>query len=205
MLQEFRHPVSLVTKSNRVTRDLDILAPMAERNLAGACISITTLDRKLARRMEPRAPTPERRLEAVRALSGAGVPVMVLASPMIPGLNDSELERILEASAAAGAVGANYIVVRLPFEVKKIFTDWLEEHYPDRTDKVLNRLREMRGGRLNDPRFGKRMRGMGPYAELLRRRFEVTARRLGFDLERPELDCSLFRVPPTTGAQSSLF
>ncbi len=205
VLAEHRHPVMVVTKSHRVLRDLDLLQPMAADGLAAVYLSITTLDRVLARRMEPRAPTPERRLQAVAALASAGVPVGVLASPMIPGLNDHELERILEAATRAGARTANTILVRLPHEVKGLFVDWLRTHYPEREKKVLGRIREARGGRLNDPRFGERMRGSGPYAALLGRRFEVACRRLGLDLERPVLTCSKFRVPPAASAQPSLF
>jgi DNA repair photolyase len=205
LLAEFRHPVSIVTKSNLVLRDLDILATLAEQGLTAVFLSVTTLDRGLARCMEPRAPTPERRLQAVEALCRAGVPTGVLASPMIPGLNDSELERILGAAAAAGARSANYILVRLPHEVKQLFTEWLETHYPSKAKRVLGRLREMRGGRLNDPRFGNRMRGEGNHAELLQRRFEVTCRRLGLSREQPRLDCSRFRPPSRTGDQGRLF
>ncbi len=205
VLSEFRHPVSIVTKSNLVLRDVDLLAPMAGSSLAAVFVSITTLERTLARRMEPRAPTPQRRLEAVRELARAGVPVGVLASPMIPGLNDHELERILESAAEAGATSAGYLALRLPHELKQLFVDWLEAHYPTRARKILARIREMRGGRLNDPRFGSRMRGEGPYAELLRRRFSVCARRLGFASERIRLDETKFRVPPQSGDQGRLF
>jgi DNA repair photolyase len=155
--------------------------------------------------MEPRAPTPERRLEAVRGLHACGVPVGVLASPMIPALNDHELERILERAVQAGARTASYLIVRLPHELKQLFTDWLEANYPDRAAKVLKRIREVRGGRLNDPRFGSRMHGEGTYAELLSRRFELACRRLGLDERRLEHDTSKFRVPPLPGQQRSLF
>jgi DNA repair photolyase len=205
VLAECGHPVSVVTKSNLVLRDLDLLASMAADGLAAVLVSITTLDRKLARRMEPRAPTPERRLAALRALGEAGVPCAVLASPMIPGLNDHELERILEAAARAGVRGASYLVVRLPHELKPLFTEWLERHYPDRAARVLHRIRELRDGRLNDPRFGSRMRGTGPYADLLRRRFEVATRRLGLDRERIVLDTTRFRVPLRPGDPRRLF
>jgi len=205
VLSEFRHPVTIVTKSNMVLRDLDLLVPMAEEGLASVFVSVTTLDRQLARRMEPRAPTPERRLEALRGLCAAGVPVGVLASPMIPALNDHELEGILERAVEAGARTASYLIVRLPHELKQLFTDWLEANYPDRAAKVLNRIREVRGGRLNDPRFGSRMHGAGSYAEMLSRRFELACKRLALG-ERPgELDTSKFRVPPLPGQQRSLF
>jgi DNA repair photolyase len=205
VLAEFRHPFTIVTKSNMILRDLDLLAPMARDGLAAVFVSVTTLDRKLARRMEPRAPTPERRLAAIRRLSDAGVPVGVLASPMIPALNDHELEQILEAAAAAGASSASFLLVRLPHELKQMFEEWLEAHYPERTKKVLSRIREVRGGRLNDPRFGSRMRGRGTHADVLSRRFEVACRRLEFDPERIELDTSKFRVPAAPGDQARLF
>ena len=205
VLAEHRHPVSIVTKSTLVTRDLDLLAPLARDNMASVFFSITTLDPDLARRMEPRAATPARRLEAMAAISNAKIPTGVLASPIVPGLNDDELERILEAAAEAGARTGGYLLLRLPHEVKQLFTEWLHEHYPAKADKVLNRLREMRGGRLNDPRFDSRHSGRGTHATLLRRRFELAARRLGLDCERPRLDCSNFRVPGRPGAQLSLF
>jgi DNA repair photolyase len=205
VLSEFRHPVTIVTKSNMVLRDLDLLVPMAEAGLASVFVSVTTLDRQLARRMEPRAPTPERRLEAVCELHACGVPVGVLASPMIPALNDHELERILERAVEAGARTASYLIVRLPHELKQLFCDWLEANYPDRAAKVLKRIREVRGGRLNDPRFGSRMHGSGTYAELLSRRFELACSRLGLDERLLEHDTSKFRVPPLPGQQRSLF
>jgi DNA repair photolyase len=205
VLAECDHPVSIVTKSNLVLRDLDVLGPMAARGLAAIYVSITTLDLDLARRMEPRAPTPGRRLEALRGASAAGVPVGVLASPMIPGINDTELEAILEAAAAAGASTAGMILVRLPHEVRRLFEDWLVAHYPDRAKRVLHRLREMRGGRLNDPRFGTRMSGEGVHAELLQRRFDVACRRLRLDLDRPALDTTRFRPPAAPAAQGRLF
>ena len=205
VLAEFRHPFTVVTKSNMVLRDLDLLVPMTRDGLAAVHISITTLDRTLARRMEPRAPTPQRRLEAVRGLKDAGVPVSVLVSPMIPGLNDHELDRLLEAAAAAGARSAGYLMLRLPHELRVLFVEWLEAHYPSKAKKVLSRIRQMRGGRLNDARFGSRMRGRGAHAEVLRRRFEVACRRLGLDRECPDLDASRFRVPLAPGDQGRLF
>jgi DNA repair photolyase len=208
VLAEFRHPVAVVTKGAMILRDLDILGPMAARGLAAAMVSVTTLDRGLARVMEPRAATPERRLETIRALNAAGIPCGVLASPMIPGLNDAELERILEAAAGAGARTAGYILVRLPWEVKELFEDWLRERFPLRADHMLALIRETREGNLSDPRFGSRMRGTGPYADLLRRRFEVARRRFGLDKEtRTDLDTTQFRVPRKTKQtkQRSLF
>ncbi|MGH9749020.1 MAG: PA0069 family radical SAM protein, partial [Candidatus Polarisedimenticolia bacterium] len=171
VLLEFRHPVGIVTKSSLVLRDLDLLVAFAALRLASVYVSITTLDADLARRMEPRAASPARRLRTIQALARAGVPAGVLASPMIPGLNDPELERILEEAAAAGARSAGYILLRLPHEVKEIFTGWLEARYPLRAAKVLALIRETRGGNLYDPAFGERMRGSGPYADLLARRF----------------------------------
>jgi len=201
------HPVSIVTKSALIERDLDILAPMAAKGLASAAISVTTLDDELKRRMEPRTAAPERRLAAIRRLADAGVPVGVLVAPVIPALNDHEIERILEAVAAAGARTAGYVVLRLPLELKTLFAEWLEAHYPERAGRVLSLLRDAHGGRENDPRFGWRMRGVGPWAELLRRRFEVAARRHGLALpdSRREvaLDTSLFR-PPAQGGQFRL-
>ncbi len=204
VLSEHRHPVAIVTKSDLVLRDLDLLAPMASLRLASVMISVTTLDRTLARRMEPRAPTPGRRLEAMRSLGQAGVPVGVLSSPMILGLNDHELERILEAAASAGAVAAGYVLLRLPLEIKQLFTEWLETHYPLKAPRVLGLVRATRGGRLYDSTFGTRMRGTGPHAELLRRRFQVACARLGLNRTRPDLDTSLFRVPPRSGEQMAL-
>ena len=205
VLVEHRHPVSVVTKSALVLRDLDLLAPMAADGLANVFVSITTLDPSLASIMEPRAAAPARRLETLRALADAGVPVGVLASPMIPGVNDAEMERILEASTRVGARWANYIVLRLPGEVREIFTAWLQLHFPDRAAKVLNLLREMHGGEIYDATFGKRMRGEGPVADLLKRRFDVATRRLGLNVTRPALDCSRFQFPPRRGDQGSLF
>jgi len=205
VMVEHQHPVGIVTKSNLVLRDLDLLRALAEHRLVHVLVSITTLDRELARRMEPRAPTPVLRLQAVRALTGAGVPVGVLASPMIPGLNDAEMERILEEAATAGARSAGYILIRLPGEVKMLFTEWLETHCPTKTSRVLNLIRETREGKLYDPRFGTRMRGTGPYAELLQRRFEIALRRLGLDRRPASLDLSRFRVPSRRGEQLALF
>jgi DNA repair photolyase len=205
VLAEHRHPVAIVTKSDGVLRDLDLLAPMARARLASVMISITTLDRRLARRMEPRAPAPERRLAAIRALREAEVPVGVLASPMIPGLNDAELEAILEQAAAAGARSAGWILLRLPHELKDLFTEWLESNYPLRAAHVLSLIRQARGGRLYDGAFGARMRGSGPHAELIGRRFEVACRRHGLDGAPAPLDVSQFRPPAAPGDQPGLF
>lgn len=204
VLRDFRHPVGVVTKSTLVTRDLDILAPMAADRLAAVAISITTLDRDLARRMEPRAPTPARRLDAIRELTAAGVTVAVLASPMVPGLNDQELEAILEAARDAGATCANTILLRLPLEIADLFQEWLAEHAPNRAGRVLSLLRQSRGGALYQSGFGSRMTGQGPVAELLTQRFRKACARLGLNQRRWDLDTTLFRPPPRPGDQLSL-
>ncbi len=205
VLAAHNHPVSIVTKSGLVTRDLDILGPMAKSALARICVSVTTLDRDLARRLEPRAPTPDRRLETIRKLVSAGIPTGVLAAPVIPALNDNELEAILDAAAQAGASMAGYVLLRLPLELKDIFREWLEEHFPLRTDHVLNAIRETRNGQLYVPGFGERQRGTGPYAELYRQRFDQACRRYGLNQQRFPLDCSRFRVPARAGDQLCLF
>jgi DNA repair photolyase len=205
VLAEFGHPVSIVTKSSRIEHDIDILAPMAERGLAEVNLSVTTLDRGLARRMEPRACAPQRRIEAIRRLSAAGIPVGVMVAPVVPVLTDGDMERILEASAAAGASSAGYILLRLPLEVADLFEAWLEAHVPLKAARVMSRVRDVRGGRANDPRFGKRMVGSGEYAELIGKRFRLAVRRLGLDRARHELDTSQFHVPASSGDQLSLF
>ena len=205
VLRDFNHPVALVTRGTLIERDLDILGPMAGRGLAQVGISVTTLDPALARRMEPRAPAPARRLATIRALAGAGVPVRIMVSPVIPALTDHEMEAILNAGAGAGALAASWILLRLPLEVAPLFHDWLDRHCPDRAERVRARLREMRGGRDNDPRYGHRMRGQGVFADLLARRFALACRRLGLNRGLPGLDCSRFAVPPRPGDQLSLF
>jgi DNA repair photolyase len=205
VLSEHDHPVSIVTKSQLVLRDRDILGPMAEKSLASVYVSVTTLDPELARRMEPRASAPEKRLEAIRGLSEAGIPCGVLASPMIPALNDSELERILEEGAAAGAVTAGYVLLRLPLELKDLFSEWLETHYPSKAKHVEALVRETRGGAMYQSEFGRRMRGTGPYAQLLEQRFRAARTRYGLDRSRPELDTTRFRRPLRKGSQLSLF
>lgn len=208
VLDRFNHPLTITTKSFRVTRDMDILTRLARKQLLFVNISITTLDRQLARAMEPRASTPERRLEAIQMLSAAGVPVNVFVSPMIPGLNDHELEQILERAKAAGATAASSIHLRLPHEVKDLFKDWLATHYPDRAARVMHHIRDMREGRENDARFGSRMRGSGVYADLLVARFRAACARLALQRTAPSLNCDLFAVPRDSlfaPAQGSLF
>ncbi len=202
---ETRHPVSITTKSDRVLRDLDLLVPLAELGLAIVMLSVTTLDSALARAMEPRAAAPHRRLAAIAALSGAGMPCFVSASPMIPGLNDHELEAILEAGAAAGAVGAFTIPVRLPNEVAALFDAWLAAHRPDRRDKVLNGIKAMRGGKLNVPEFGSRFRAGGEWGRLLDLRFRAAKARHGLDGARPVLRTDLFVKPAADRRQGVLF
>ncbi len=204
VLSDCGHPVTLVTKSAMVLRDLDILAPMAKRGLVKVCLSVTTLDRGLARRMEPRASTPVRRLEAIAGLKAAGVPVGVMAAPMIPALNDMELERILEAASSAGASEAGYILVRLPLEIKALFADWLQSHFPDKAKHVLSLVRESRGGKLYQSGFGTRMVGQGPYAELLKARFASACRRFGLNERRFDLDTSQFEPPSPNAGQLKL-
>ena len=207
VLEEHGHPVGIVTKSAGVLRDLDILRRMAARGLVRVWLSVTTLDAGLARRMEPRAAAPAKRVQAIAALSQAGVPVGVLAAPMIPGLNDSEMERILQACRQAGARMAGYVLLRLPLEVREIVTDWLHEHFPDRARHVLSLVRETRQGAMYDSRFGIRQTGAGAYADMLARRFAVASNQMGFE-SRAELDCGQF-VAPTRPAkavsQMSLF
>ncbi|HYE00468.1 MAG TPA: PA0069 family radical SAM protein [Alphaproteobacteria bacterium] len=204
VLAAFRHPFAIVTKSATVLRDLDLLAPLARQRLVGVCVSVTTLDRDLARRLEPRAAAPARRLETIRRLSEAGVPVTVLASPMIPGLNDHELESILAASRDAGAVGAAYILLRLPLEIGGLFEEWLRAHAPDRAERVLSLIRQCRDGALYQTGFGRRMTGSGPYADLLRQRFRLARARLGLEPREYRYDTGLFRPPPRPGDQLSL-
>jgi len=199
VLAEHEHPFTIVTKSALVERDLDLIAPMAAKNMARVYISITTLDKELARSLEPRAATPPRRLQAILALSGAGVPVGVLAAPVIPQLNDRDLEGILEAAAANGARHAGWIMLRLPLEVAPLFRDWLDAHYPLRAEHVMSVLRQLRGGRDYDARFGARMRGTGPFAELIEKRFALACRRLRLNRDREPLDTSRFRPPAPAG------
>jgi DNA repair photolyase len=202
VLAEFRNPASLITKNHLITRDLDLLGAMANWHGVAAIVSITTLDANLARVMEPRTSTPARRLEAVRKLADAGVPVGVMVAPIIPGLNDHEPPQILAEAAKAGATFCGYVVLRLPWEVAPIFEDWLGQHLPDRADKVLNRVRELRGGKLNSVSFGDRMRGRGVWAEQIRAVFAMAKRRAGIAGTFPALSTAQFRRP---GGQMNLF
>jgi DNA repair photolyase len=204
-LERFAHPLSIITKSALILRDLDILGPMGEAGLARAAVSVTTLDRSLARAMEPRAATPEKRIAAIRGLAQAGCPVTVMFAPVIPGLNDHELETVLERAAEAGATGAGYVVLRLPLEIKDLFREWLEAARPDRASRVMSLVRQMRHGRDYDMRWGERMKGDGPIAELIGARFSAAKRRLRLDAPRPPLDLTRFRVPAKLGDQLDLF
>ena len=204
-LAEFNHPFTVISKSALILRDLDLLAPLAARNLARVAISITTLDRKLARSMEPRAATPQKRLAAVRALSEAGVPTVVMFAPAIPGLNDHEMEAVLEAAAAAGARGAGYVALRLPMEIADLFQEWLASDHPDRAARVMSLVRQMRGGKTYDSQWGQRMKGQGPLAALMSRRFAAAKARYGIAAKLPPLDLTQFRVPPQPGSQIDMF
>ncbi len=204
VLQKANHPVAVVTKSALITRDIDILSAMAEKGLAKVGISVTTLDRKLARTMEPRASTPTRRLEAIRRLSEAGIPTAVMMAPVIPALNDHEIERVLDSGKAAGACEASYVLLRLPLEVSPLFRDWLLQNYPDRYRHVMSLVRSMRGGKDYDAEFGKRMKGAGPYAWQISRRFEMATKRLGLGRRSMQLRDDLFVPPNGSGVQLSL-
>jgi DNA repair photolyase len=205
VLDRAGHPVGIVTKSALVLRDLDILARMAERNLAKVALSITTLDPELARKMEPRAATPMRRFETLRRLNQAGVPTTVMVAPVIPALNDSEIERILDRAHAAGTREAGYVLLRLPLEVRDLFKEWLVANYPDKANHVFKLIRDMRDGKDYDSEWGTRMKGTGPYAWLLGRRFEVACERLGLNTNKLKLTTEHFRHPRPDDAQLSLF
>ncbi len=205
VMLETRHPVMITTKSALIIRDLDLLTELAKLNLVKVAISVTSMDHKLSRRMEPRASSPARRLEAIRLLSEAGIPTAIFASPMIPAINDMELERILDAGKAQGAISAQMILLRLPGEVRDVFREWLLRHFPDRVRHVLALVRDTRGGRDNDPRFGSRMVGEGPYAILLRQRFEKARDRYELDAKLPPLRADLFEAPTLESRQMSLF
>ncbi|MBD8893045.1 PA0069 family radical SAM protein [Roseibium litorale] len=205
VLDRCNHPVAIVTKSALVARDADILSRMAERNLAKVALSITTLDRKLCRAMEPRASTPSKRLEAVKALSDAGIPTSVMIAPVIPALTDSELESILEAAHEHGAAEAGFILLRLPLEVSELFRDWLVRERPDKYRHVMSLIRSMRDGKDYDAKWGERMRGKGPYADQIARRFQLAAKRLGLNTRRRKLDSEQFISPQKGGVQLDLF
>jgi DNA repair photolyase len=206
VLDRFNHPVSIVTKSNLVCRDIDILGAMAARGLVKVSLSVTTLDRQLARRMEPRAAAPERRLGAIATLAKAAIPTAVMVAPVIPALTDMEMEAILGRAAANGAVGAGYILLRLPLEIKALWREWLAEHYPDRAERIMRHIREARGGKDYDSQFHQRMTGAGPYAELIAQRFALACKRLHLRRGREEgmLDCSQFCPPLERDGQLSL-
>jgi len=205
VLAAHRHPVSLLSKSSLIERDIDLLAPMAERNLVQVAISVTTLDNGLSRKLEPRAAAPARRLQTIRALSEAGIPVGVLFAPVIPALNDSEMEAVLGAAAEAGAVSAGYVLLRLPHEVKDLFQGWLQLHAPLKATFVMNLIRDMRGGKDYSARFGERMCGSGQHAELIAQRFRLACKKTGLNARPMALDNSQFRLPQQVGEQLSLF
>jgi len=205
VFREFLNPVGIITKSALVTRDIDLLADLAAHGAAHVFVSITSLDGELARRMEPRAARPDKRLDAVRALTAAGIPTGVMVAPVVPGLNDEEIPRILQAAAEAGARSAGWVLLRLPKPVDELFATWLSEHFPDRRERVLGRIRECRSGRLSDPRFASRMRGEGVYAEQLKALFQTAARRHGLDRPLPPLNSESFRRPPRAGEQLRLY
>ncbi len=205
VLLKFRHPFSVITKSALVVRDLDLLAEAGTMNLVRVAISITSLDRTLSRSMEPRAATPEKRIDAVRRLTAAGVPVTVMFAPCIPGLNDHEMEAVLERAAEAGATGAGYVALRLPMEIKDLFREWLETDHPDRARRVMSLVRQMRGGKDYDAQWGSRMKGEGPIGELMSARFKAAQKRYALNQRGGELDMSQFRRPPKAGDQIDLF
>jgi len=204
VLSAANHPVGIVTKSALVLRDLDLLSSMAERGLVKVALSVTTLDRKLARTMEPRASTPDNRLDTLERLVAAGVPTSVMVAPVVPGLTDMEMERILERAAAAGVRQAGYVLLRLPLEISDLFTEWLQANCPDRANRVLSLMRSTRGGRLYEAKWGERMTGEGPYAWMIGRRFELAAERLGMNERSVELRTDLFTPPTLTGQQLKL-
>jgi DNA repair photolyase len=207
VLRDFRNPVTIITKNHLVTRDIDILADMARMNLVRVSVSITSLDPELTAILEPRTSRPQRRLDAIRQLSEAGIPAGVMTAPLIPALNDHELPALLQAAREAGAVKAGYTILRLPLAVRPLFTDWLDRHYPDRKEKILNRIRDMRGGRLNAAEFGKRMRGEGHFAEQITTLFRIHTARLGLNTGRIPVSTDNFLVPPKwrKGGQIGLF
>tara|TARA_R110002073_G_scaffold35433_5_gene103612 strand:- start:1 stop:1083 length:1083 start_codon:yes stop_codon:yes gene_type:complete len=205
VLAAFNHPLAIVTKGVLIERDIDILAPMAARGLLRVGISVTSLDAKISRAMEPRVPAPKRRLQTIRRLADAGIPVRAMVSPVVPGLTDHEVEAILAACADAGAVAASSIVLRLPREVAPLFADWVQAHFPDRAARIMNRVRDLHGGKDYDPAFGSRMTGQGEWAALLRARVKLATARLGLDRRLTPLRRDLFAVPPKAGDQLALF
>jgi DNA repair photolyase len=205
VLVRFRNPFSVITKSALILRDLDLLTEATTEGLTRVAVSITSLDRRLARSMEPRAATPEKRIDAVRRLTAAGVPVTVMFAPCIPGLNDHEMEAVLERAAEAGASGAGYVALRLPMEIKDLFREWLETDHPDRARRVMSLIRQMRGGKDYDSQWGSRMKGEGPIGELMATRFRAAQKRYGLDRGWGSLDAGKFRVPPKPGGQMDLF
>jgi DNA repair photolyase len=205
VLAECEHPVTMVTKSALIERDLDLLTSLAAKNLVRVFVSIGTLDRALARKLEPRAASPQRRIDVLKKLSSSGVPCGVMIAALIPALNDKTMEQVIEAAAGAGAKEAAYVILRLPHELKTLFKEWLATHYPERAGHVISIVRQMRGGRENDPSFGSRMTGTGNYAELIEKRFDIACRRFGLNRREPAgLDCSRFR-PPSRHGQMTLF
>lgn len=205
VLAKYKHPVGVVTKGSLIERDLDILGPLGQAGLARAGISMTSLSSDLSRRMEPRVPSPARRLKMIERLARAGCPVRVMVSPLVPGLTDHELESILQAARDAGAVSASYIPLRLPLEVADLFRDWLDEHYPDRAARVMARVRETQGGKDYESEFGTRLTGQGEYAKLIAQRFQIATARLGLVQDLPPLRTDLFTVPKAASRQLSLF
>jgi DNA repair photolyase len=204
VLWEFKHPVGIVTKNAGILRDIDILAPMAEAGLAKVALSVTTLDRRLARVMEPRASTPPKRIEAIKTLTSVGIPTAVMFAPVIPALNDEELETVLEAAKDAGARSAGYVLLRLPLEIKDLFREWLEANEPGRAKHVMSLIRSMRGGKDYDAQWNTRMRGTGPYADMISRRFHLAVRRFGLNAEHRPLDTKQFKRPVQAGQQLEL-
>lgn len=206
LLHECRHPLTIVTKSALVERDIDLLAPMAADNLVEVYLSVTTLDHELARRMEPRATAPRRRIQTLERLASAGIPAGVMFAPVIPALNDTEMEQVLETAAQAGVLHAGYVMLRLPHEVKDLFREWLQNHYPDRASHVMSLVNDLRGGRDNDARFGSRMGGEGVFADIIRNRFKMACKRLGLNRSIPVLNTDLFQMPSDISeGQLSLF
>ena len=205
VLARAKHPVGIVTKSALITRDIDILSVMARDRLVKVALSVTTLDRTIARKMEPRASTPAKRIEALKQLSEAGIPTAVMAAPIIPAINDSEIEAILDAAKGAGAIEAGYVVLRLPLEIKDLFKEWLTAEFPDRAARVLTILRGMRGGKDYDARWFERQKGSGPFAELIAARFQLALKRTGLNERRLKLRTDLFRPPVPAGGQMPLF